>query len=411
MGLLSSLFRSAPKAPETRAADSNYFSFVDGLTQQGLTGLNQDQAMKFAAVYRAVSLRAETVASLPLEVYQITAEGIERNNNHPTFYPLHVQPNKTQSAFTFWETLSIQIDLWGNGYAKILRNGAGTFIGLELKNAWETTVNELEGELYYSFKDETDSGNYSAADVVHIPGLSFNGLVGKSKIHAHQTVIEGAIEATKTNAKFWKNGAFFRGVLKLAGVANNEKAQQAANSFATQWGANGQWGTPVIDSTADFVPISMPHRDAQYIDSLKFSIEEVARIFNVPLSKLMHLDGAKFSNYEQQQLDWVIDGVRPTVKRIEAELQRKLYARQEPAKVKFNLEGLLRGDLKTRSSFYKDLFFIGALSPNEIRKRENLNPRENGNEYFTPVNMYDSEQLALNKAKLEAETNNIEGDE
>lgn len=387
--------------PETRAADANYMQLVEGMQNQLMgTGTNYGPtaAMSFAAVFRAVELRAETVASLPISIVNITPNGRQINDADPLKYLLGKRPNNMQTAFTFWQTLQIHCDLWGNGFALIVRNASGQPTSLQIFEPWHTTVSTYDGELWYTYKGQT----YNQADVIHIAGLGFDGVVGKSRIAMHRETVNGGLAASRTNAKFWENGAFFRGILEMPTFLDKQgRAEKISNDFINTWGHGNAWGVPVLHGGAKFTPIAMPHRDAQYIEGVRFTVEEVARIFNVPLHKLKSADGANYAgNVEQMQIEWVTDTVRPLVKKYENELEIKLLPQMAPKRIHFNIDGLLRGDLKTRSAYYKDMFFIGAMNPDEIRNHENLNNRPGGDQYFTPVNMYDAEQLELVKKQL-----------
>ena len=386
---------------ETRAADSSYMQLIEGL-QNNLMGTGANYgvtaAMSFAAVFRAVELRAETVASLPINIVNVTPNGRQINDADPLKYMLGARPNNTQTAFTFWQTLQIHTDLWGNGFALITRNNSGQPAQLTILMPWDTTVTVYDGKLWYNHKGTM----YPQEDIIHIAGLGFDGVVGKSRIAMHRETVNGGLAASRTNAKFWENGAFFRGVLEMPGFLEKQgRAEKVSQDFANTWGGNNAWGVPVLHGGAKFTPIAMPHRDAQYIEGVKFTVEEVARIFNVPLHKLKSSEGANYAgNVEQMQIEWVTDTVRPLVKKYENELEVKLLPAMAAKRIHFNIDGLLRGDLKTRAEYYKNLFYIGALSPDEIRNYENLNSRPGGAEYFTPVNMYDAEQLELVKQQL-----------
>lgn len=390
----------------TRGLDSQYISLLESIkngTTSTSTSFGIASSMSFAAVFRAAELRSETVASLPIQIIDINGNKRTINDADPLRYLLSTRPNTTMNAITFWQTFQLHVDLWGDGFAKIVRDGRANPIALQLQMPWETDVIESDGALFYKFKNERNL--LFADDVIHVAGIGFDGVRGKSRIQMHRETVAGGLAATKTNTKFWENGAFFRGVLEMPGFLEKQgKAAQISADFVATWGGNNSWGVPVLHGGAKFTPISMPHRDAQYIEGIKFTVEEVARIFNVPLHKMKSSDGANYAgNVEQMQIEWVVDTVRPMVKRIENELEVKLLPKMAPKRIKFNIDALLRGDLKTRASYYKDLFFIGSLSPNEIRNHENMNDRVGGDEYFTPVNMVDAEQLKLTKDNLKNE--------
>jgi HK97 family phage portal protein len=399
-------FNITRQKKEDRALSSEYISLLEQIKHGTYTGganFGITKSMSFAAVFRAAELRSETIASLPIQIIDIQGENRVIRQASPLRYILNNRPNAKMQGLVFWQTFQLHVDLWGDGFALIQRDQNGNFTGLELKMPWETDVQEIDGELYYKFANTTDKRYYLAEEVIHVPGIGFDGIRGKSRIALHRETVAGGLAATRTNAKFWENGAFFRGVLELpGGLRDKERAEKVQADFAATWGGGNNWGVPVLHSGSQFKPISMPHKDAQYIEGIRFTVEEVARIFNIPLHKMKTPDGANYAgNVEQMQIEWVVDTVRPMAKRIETELENKLLTPNQGTRIKYNLEGLLRGDLKTRSQYYRDLFYIGALNPDEIRAKENMNSREGGDQYFTPVNMYDSEQLELVKQNLQ----------
>lgn len=360
--------------------------------------VTEENALRFGAVYRAVTLNATNIASLSKHIYIDGDKGRERIFNNLS-YLLNNKPNATLNAFTFWETIAMHRQLWGNAYATITRDQNGNLKSFNLKYPWQSDVFEYEGAKFYKFSG--DARTYAAEEVLHFMGVSTDGIKGKSPIRLAAEAIGLGMASRDTASRLYKNGLFTRAYLELPGGLAPGQREEVADDFKESYGSANQWTIPVVHSGAQLKQLNMSLEDAQFISTQELSLEEIARMFGVPLSKMMHKDGAKYNgNVEQQNLEYVTDSLRAECKRYEAELEAKLVPFGSPQIIKFNLEDLLRGDLRTRSQFYRDLFYIGALSPNEIRKMESLNPYDGGEEYFTPVNMVDAEQLDLMKQNL-----------
>lgn len=365
--------------------------------------ITEENSLKFDAVYRAVTLNATNIASLSKHIYLTTASGRERIENNLS-YLLNRRPSPLLNAFTFWETAVIHRQLWGNAYAIINRGDNGNIVSLDLVEPWKADVIEYQGRKWYRFSGY--AGIYQAEEVLHFMGISTDGITGKSPIRLHAESIGLGVASRNTAARMYKNGLFTRAYLELPGGLSPGQREEVTEDFKDTYGSANQWTIPVVHSGSQLKQLNMSLADAQFISTQELTVEQIARIFNVPLSKMYLKDGAKYNgNVEQQNLEYVVDSLRAECKRYEAELEAKLIPFGSNQTLKFNLEDLLRGDLRTRSQFYRDLFYIGALNPNEIRRLENMNPREGGEEYFTPVNMVDGEQLQLMKENLAKQGN------
>lgn len=386
-GILSRLFRSSPENPSTSL--SNPAAWLTGLFNSSKTGVNvsEDNALTFSAVYAAVRIISETIASIPLNVY--VSDGETRNiaREHPIQMLLAEAPNKVSSSFTFREAMAANLVLHGNAYAKIEFNGAGRPISLVPLNPLKVEVKVLDGEKVYIFNDKHTYLDY---EVLHFVGLSFNGLTGKSPIQVAREAVAIGLSAQEYGARFYSNGANTGGVITAPGRLSLEAINRLKASWNRANGGNSNaHGTAILEEGMKYEKIGLDPEAAQFLQSRKFQVNEIARIFRVPPSYLADLDNSSTrANVEQQAIQFVRDCITPYVRRMEVELNRKLFREDERNYYAyFTMEGLMRGDLQARYQAYAIARQWGWLSVNDIRDLENLNPVEGGDVYLQPLNM------------------------
>ena len=392
MGIFSGLFKSRDK-PQNRTAGSNYTFFMGGTTS-GKT-VTERSAMQMTAVYSCIRILAEAVAGLPLHLYKYADDGSkEKAINHPLYRLLHDEPNPEMSSFVFRETLMTHLLLWGNAYAQIIRNGKNEVIALYplMPNKMSIDRNE-NGHLYYTYyrgpdeaiKNKDFAVTLHPSDILHIPGLGFDGLVGYSPIAMAKNAIGMAIACEEFGAKFFANGAAPSGVLEHPGTIKDPSRVREA--WQSQFGGSSNSGkVAVLEEGMKYTPISISPEQAQFLETRKFQINEIARIFRVPPHMVGDLEESSFSNIEQQSLEFVKYTLDPWVIRWEQSLMRSLLTTDEKASyfVKFNLEGLLRGDYPSRMNGYATARQNGWMSANDIRELENLDriPVEEGGDLY-----------------------------
>lgn len=392
MKLLSGLFRSRDK-PQNRTAGSSYSFFFGGTTSG--KAVNERSAMQMTAVYSCVRILAEAVAGLPLHLYKYGSNGSkEMAVKHSLYYLLHDEPNPEMSSFIFRETLMTHLLLWGNAYAQIVRNGKGEVIGLYPLMPNKMSVDrDTDGKLWYTYTRSTDEAatmkgitvKLPPYEVLHIPGLGFDGLVGYSPIAMAKNAIGMGIACEEYGARFFANGAAPGGVLEHPGtIKDPEKVRESWNA-AFQGSANAH-KTAILEEGMKYTPIGISPEQAQFLETRKFQINEIARIFRVPPHMVGDLEKSSFSNIEQQSLEFVKYTLEPWVIRWEQSIMRSLLSTAEKAEyfVKFNLEGLLRGDYQSRMNGYAIARQNGWMSANDIRELENLDkiPAEEGGDLY-----------------------------
>ena len=392
MSILTTLFHSRDK-PWNRTTGSGYTFFLGGSSSG--KAVTERSAMQMTAVYSCVRILAEAVAGLPLHLYRYTGDGgKEKAIDHPLYLLLHDEPNPEMSSFVFRETLMTHLLLWGNAYAQVIRNGKGEVVALYPLMPNKMSVDrDQHGQLYYTYQRSTDEAPtmegstvvLPPADVLHIPGLGFDGLVGYSPIAMAKNAIGLAIATEEYGAKFFANGAAPSGVLEHPGTIKDPARVREA--WQSQFGGSSNSGkVAVLEEGMKYTPISISPEQAQFLETRKFQINEIARIFRVPPHMVGDLEKSSFSNIEQQSLEFVKYTLDPWVVRWEQSIQRRLLTPDEKRGyfVKFNLEGLLRGDYASRMSGYATARQNGWMSANDIRELENLDriPAEEGGDLY-----------------------------
>ena len=405
MNFFSRLFRSRDKPTNLLGG----LVFLFGPTAAGKV-VNERTAMQTTAVYACVRILAESIAGLPLHVYAYKGQGKERVPAHPLYFLLHDAPNPEMTSFVFRETLMTHLLLWGNAYAQILRDGMGRVIGLYplLPDRMDVGRDSKTGELYYLYTRSTEGNpNFKGAgqirlrrmDVLHIPGLGFDGLVGYSPIAMAKTAIGIAIATEEYGATFFQNGARPAGVLEHPGVVKDP--EKLRESWHSVYGGTKNVGKiALLEEGVKYQQIAIPPEEAQFLQTRKFQIDEIARLYRVPPHMVGDLEKSSFSNIEQQSLEFVKYTLNPWVVRWEQALQKALLSNRERKDyfIRFNVDGLLRGDYKSRMEGYAIGRQNGWLSANDIRSIEDMNPinaDEGGDLYLINGNMTKLEDAGL----------------
>jgi HK97 family phage portal protein len=390
---LISRFMRSRASPKNTLYGSTY-SFFFGGTASGKT-VNERTAMQTTAVYACVRILAETIASLPLNVYRSTDNGKEKAIDHQLYYLLHDEPNPEMTSFVFRETLMSHLLLWGNAYAQIIRDGRGKVLALYPLLPDRMTVDRTtDGQLYYEYRRDSGYVILRPEDILHIPGLGFDGLVGYSPIAMAKNAIGMAIATEEYGGKFFANGASPGGVLEHPGVVK-DPARIRESWNAVYQGSGNAHRVAVLEEGMKFQPIGIPPEQAQFLETRKFQTEEICRIFRVPPHLVANLDKATFSNIEHQSISFVVHTIRPWLVRLEQGMNKALLSQSEKGRyfVGFVVDGLLRGDYASRMQGYAIGIQNGFLSPNDVRTLENMNTIEHGDIYAMNGNMLKLEDV------------------
>ena len=395
--LISKIFKSRDKPTNSLG---HYFFWGSSSSGKMVT---ERSSMQMTAVYSCVRILAEAVAGLPFHLYRYNdSGGKEKALDHPLYFLLHDEPNPEMTAFAFRETLMGHLLLWGNAYAQIVRNGKGQVLGLYPLMPNKMRVDrDQNGRIYYVYTrtqedsklGETGQVYLDAKDVLHIPGLGFDGIMGYSPIAMAKNAVGMAIACEEYGAKFFANGASPGGVLEHPGIVKDpERVRESWNSVYQ--GSGNSHKIAVLEEGMKYTPIGISPEQAQFLETRKFQINEIARIFRVPPHMVGDLEKSSFSNIEQQSLEFVKYTLDPWVIRWEQSINRQLLLSQEKGVYfsKFNVDGLLRGDYQSRMSGYATGVQNGFMSPNDVRELENMDliPEElGGNRYLCNGNMID----------------------
>lgn len=393
-------FGHARDKPTNKAADAGY-SFLFGRTTSGKP-VNETTAMQTTAVYACVRILSEAIASLPVHVYQYKdGGGKEMVIDHPLYQVLHDEPNPEMTSFVFRETLMSHLLIWGNAYAQIIRDGAGRVLGLYplLPNKMDVQRDD-KGEIYYVYSRSSDENpnfkeygdiKLQKEDVLHIPGLGFDGLIGYSPIAMAKNAVGMTLACEEYGASFFANGANPGGVLEHPGVLKDpSKVRDSWN--AVYRGTSNAHKIAVLEEGMKYQQVGIPPEEAQFLETRKFQINEIARLYRIPPHMVGDLEKSSFSNIEQQSLEFVKYTLDPWVIRWEQSLQKALLLPGEKGKyfIKLNVDGLMRGDYQSRMNGYSIGRQNGWLSANDIREMEDMNPipdEDGGNLYLINGNL------------------------
>ena len=391
------------------------------------SGENVDTAtaMNIAAVYACVRILSNHVAMLPLQLFQETRGKKKRIQNHPISKLIETRPNPYMTPFQFKQTMESHRQLYGNAYAEIEWSKTGYPKALWILNPLTTKVvmeKDNHGNLKrYLIQTTLVNGkvvNLPYTSVLHIRGLSTNGITGKSPIDVARETIGIQIAGQKFTGKFYANGTMSSGVLKVPQSLKPE----AKAIIRQEWekfnnGLDNSHRVAILDAGLDYQSLGIKQCDAQYIETQKFSIAEIARIFNVPPHMLADLERATFSNIEQQSLEFVRDTLSPLLISWEQELQYQLFTEDEIDTkryyFKFNLNSLLRGDSTNRAAYYKEMINLGIYSINEVRELEDKDKIKNGDKHYMSLNYIDIDlmnEYQKQKVKMKDSSNDETGD-
>lgn len=399
MSVFSRIFKARDK-PYTNALTGARFLPWLGQTNAGEV-ITERNALQMTAVYACVRIIAEAMAGLPLHVYKYGDDGSkEKDYKHPLYHLLHDEPNPEMTSFIWRETAMTHMLLWGNSYSQIIRDRAGRVIGLYPLMPDRMKVDrDDDGKLYYEYtmrsddgaKGETGTIRMQPKDVLHVPALGFDGLVGYSPIAMAKNAIGLSMAAEKYGAKFFAEGGTPKGILTMPNLVKNyDKIRETwrEGMYNTRAGGN----VAILEKGAEYKPVSISPSDAQFLETRKFQIDEIARIFRIPPHMIGDLEKSSFSNIENMSREFVVYTLNPWLVRWEQAMNRALLNEKEKQDmfVKFNIDGLLRGSYKERMEGYAIARQNGWMSTNDIRELENMDlvPDElGGNLYLVNGNM------------------------
>ena len=376
--------------PQDAVSAAPTFSFGSSMSGKSVT---PSSAIQVSAVYACVRVIAETIASLPLHIYEETDAGSRKANEHPLYRLLHDEPNAEMTSFIWREVTLSHLLLYGNAFSQIIRSGRSKIVGLyPLLPDHMAVDRDSKGKLTYTYTtSEGKTVLLAPEDVLHIPGLGFDGVMGYSPIALEKAAIGLGIAAEEYGSKFFQNGARPSGILSHPNTVK-DPASLRASWNAAYGGSSNASRVAVLEEGMTFVPLSMPNNEAQFLETRKFQVTEICRIFRVPPHMIGDLERATFSNIESQNISFAVHTIRPWLVRIEQAINKTLIPENEKGRyyVQFNIDGLMRGDYKSRMEGYAIARQNGWMCANDIRALENLNPiseEEGGNAFLVNGNM------------------------
>ena len=386
-GRILGAFRSSPNNPSTSLANPASWMFDGSASKTGIA-ITEDSAMRLSAVFGAVRVISETIASLPWMVKQ-DFEGNTRNAAaHPINQLIH-SPNGIMTDFNFRETCQAHLCLHGNAFIAIKRNEAGQPIKLIPVHPDRVQVKVYKDEKFYTIDDGKET--FDDTEMIHILGLSFDGIVGKSVIEAARESIGLGLAADQFGGSFFGNGANVSAVLTHPGRLSDDAYKRLMASWQRRYsGLDNAHKTAILEEGMNLTKVSISPSESQFLETRQFGVVDIARFFRIPLAYLGSLENSSTrANIEEQGIQFQRNTILPWVKRWEAEFNRKLFPNGNDYYIRFNMDGLLRGDITSRYSSYATARQWGWLSVNDIRKFEGLDNIDNGDTYLQPLNMVD----------------------
>lgn len=346
----------------------------DGTKTTAKIHVTEEKALSTSTYFSCVKVIGETMASMDLETVERIGKATRANTSHPNYWLLHAQPSPNYNRFEWVQAMLIWATTWGNGYSKIVRDRFANAVELKLLPSYEVTVKMTErGKLYYEWNHDGGTEIIMSDDMIHLKNFGTSGLVGFSTATLQAESLGNTIAKTQHEGAFYSNGAKASGVLMTPGnfgpkeKANVEESFQKAHS-----GAKNRFKTIVLEEGVKYQQLTIPQNDAQFLESKKFDQTEVCGWFRMPPHKVGILDNANYSNIESQDRSFAKDVAVPWAVRFQQELDRKLFFEGERGRfmTQFNLDDLIKGDIKTRYEVYNSAVQTGILKPTEPREAE-----------------------------------------
>ena len=404
------MFRRSRDRPEERSeegASGKTDAFYNGDDDVGAYGtfVSKESAMRLSTVYACVNLISETIASLPLSLLKVDKGQKVKADYHPIYNILHNEANSETTSYSFIESMMRSLLLYGNAYALKQYKGGEIVSLIFLKpSSMRVERDQRTKKLTYTYQTEYgQSVIYQKKDILHVVGMTENGILGISPITYQAKTIGVSISTEEFGAKFFENGARPGGVLEHPGTISN--AQKLKDSWNSAYkGTKNSHKVAVLEEGMKYKQITVSPNEAQFLDTKKYNAIDIARIFKVPPHMIGELERATFSNIEHQNINFVTHTLTPWLGRLEKAIRKDLLTESEKTlyEINFNVDGLLRGDFETRMQGYATARQNGWLSINDIRRLEDMNPIpaiDGGDDYLVNGNMITAAVVGTSKKK------------
>lgn len=390
------LNRRSIENPAVPLTSTSLVELLDGAPSTTGVRVTSETALRHIAVFRCVELRAGTMAALPLKAFRLDTR--ERVVNAPVLD----DPHPELTRFEVWEQVYAHIDLWGNAYLRKLRDGAGRVRYLWPIHPSRVHVDLVEpdsdhpgGKVFAVTGRDGRREPYTSHEILHLPGFGYDGRVGLSRIALGSRAIELGLAAEEYAARFYGNGVHLSGIL----TSEHELTEASAGALKSRWkqkvgGIANSHDIAVLDQGTKFQPVSIPARDAQLLETRQSSVGDIATLFGLPPHAIGDVQRSTSwgTGIEQQTIGMVQFTFQPMLARVEQRLTKEIV--QPNVYVEYIVEGLLRGDAASRAAFYAQMRAMKAMSANEVRGRENLEPYEGGDVFDNPNITTDSDSEA-----------------
>ncbi|MFD0701754.1 phage portal protein [Myroides pelagicus] len=380
-GLLDSVFRPL----ESGSSSSGFFDlFPSFFKANGKTLATANTALMLPAFYNGVDQLSNDIAKLPKAVFLKEGESRKKLTDHPLNYLISTEPNEMMTAFDFWKLAVVLVILKGNCYVRVNRNSNGVEQSLVIQDNSDVVVKRSGDKLFYFIKGES----HLSSDILHFKAFTLNGITGVSVIKwaAHNLGI--ALDSYEYASDIYSDRGLGYGVIESEKGVDTAAKKLISDGFTRKLAEKNKFKVPVLDEGLKYKPITVTPAEAQFLETNKNSVNEIARWLNIAPHKLKDLTNANYSNIQAQSIEHVQDSLLPWTIRIELELNRKMFSREdsEIKYVKFNEKVLLRGDSEARKNYLTQLVYAGIITRNEARALEDLDPIPGLDEPLTPVN-------------------------
>lgn len=370
--------------------------------------VNEEKALSIGAYFSCIKVIAETMAQMDLEVVEKVGKATRANTSHPNYWLLHAEPSPNYNRFEWVQAMVMWACSWGNGYSEIVRDRFANAVEFRLLEEYCVTPKMTErGKLYYEYQDHKGNTRIILAEnMIHLKNIGTNGLVGMSTAQVQREALANGLAKQQHEGAFYANGAKASGVLMTPGTMGPKETKNLKESFNKETeGARNRFKTIILEEGVKYQQLTIPQNDAQFLESKKFDRSEVCGWFRVPPHKIGDLEKANYSNIEQQDRSFAKDVAVPWSTRFQQELDRKIFFEAERGKFmsRFNLDDLIKGDIKTRYEVYAQGVQWGILRPTEPREQEGweMEGTESINKFFMNSTMQPVETLGQTEPKQE----------
>lgn len=367
----------------------SYMQWINNLT--GGHVVNQDTVQGIAAWGRGRSILSNTIAGLPKNLYEKTKEGrkiVDSSDKQPSIKLIKQSVNDNLTSYQWHDYMMGSVLDYGNAYSVIYRNENNTPLGMSIVHPDRVEVKVYDNTVIYTIKtSDNNKVDVAYEDMYHIMGATNNGYIGINPIKAYSTTLALSLAMTTFARDLYTANTNLEGYIKMPGKLDKSIIEKTRESWKKTYGGNTGNSTAFLDQGMEYVPLSMTPENAQLIQMMRYTSKNIALMLGLPAHMINEMDEAKYNNVELTGIEFVKYSLMPWVQKFEIENNKLLrYDQQGKYQWKYNVNGLMRGDAKSRSEFYNSMVNMGAMTPNQVRELEDMNPYDGGNEYYIQGN-------------------------